>query len=74
MLAWAAATSGEPVLAPLVRAAPGRTSQLRQDITQARYQARARPTQFPAALARAEESYGASLASAIDNATAAPSE
>ena len=31
VLAWAAATSGEPVLAPLVRAAPGRASQLRQE-------------------------------------------
>jgi hypothetical protein len=74
VLAWAAATSGEPVLAPLVRAAPGRAIQLRQDIAQARYQARTRPTQFPAALTRAAESHGASLAAAIDNATAAPSE
>jgi hypothetical protein len=73
VLAWAAATSGEPVLAPLVRAAPGRASQLRKDIAQARYHARARPAQFPAALARAAESYGASLAAAIDSATAAPS-
>jgi hypothetical protein len=73
VLAWAAATSGEPVLAPLVRAAPGGASQLRQDIAQARYHARARPTQFPAALARAAESYGANLAAAIDSATAAPS-
>ncbi len=74
VLAWAAATSGEPVLAPLVRAAPGRVIQLRQDIAQARYHARARPTQFPAALTRAAESHGASLAAAIDNATAAPSQ
>lgn len=72
VLAWTAATSGEPFLAPIVRATPRRASQLRQDIAQARYHARARPTQFPAALARAAESYGANLAAAIDSATAAP--
>lgn len=71
VLAWAAATSGDPHLAPLVRATP-RGSQLRQDIAQARYQARALPTHFPAVLARSAENYGAGLTASIDRMAATP--
>jgi hypothetical protein len=71
VLAWAAATSGDPHLAPLVRATPP-GDQLCQDIAQARYQALALSTQFPAVLARAAENYGASLAVSVDRLAAAP--
>ena len=66
VLAWAAATSGEPVMAPLTLAAPGRGRRLREDLAQVRYHIRVRPTQFPAALARAAEDYGTTLAASID--------
>jgi hypothetical protein len=43
--------------------------QLRQDLAQVRYQARAKPHQAGAKLATAAESYGANLADTIDGAT-----
>ena len=66
VLAWTAATSGDPFLAPLALAEPSADRQLRQDLAQVRYQARARPRQSLAALDRAAEDYGADPASAID--------
>jgi hypothetical protein len=74
VLAWAAATSGDPLLAPLVLAEPRPAGQLRQDLSQVRYQARARPGLAAAAVARVAEAYGASLADTIDAALAARSE
>lgn len=66
VLAWAAATSGDLLLAPLVLADPRTASQLRQDIAQVRYKARARPHRLSAVFARAAEDYGTNLAGAID--------
>jgi hypothetical protein len=73
VLAWAAATSGDPLLAPLVLAEPHSASQLRQDLSQVRYQARARPRKAAAALAALAGDYGAGLAGTVDAATAAHS-
>jgi len=73
VLAWTAATSGDPFLAPLVPAEPSTARQLRQDLAQVRYQARARPHQALAALARAAGDYGADLAATIDRSAATPS-
>ncbi len=72
VLAWTAATSGDPFLAPLVLAEPSTDRQLRQDLAQVRYQARARPRQALVAVARAAEDYGADLAAAIDRLAATP--
>jgi hypothetical protein len=65
VFAWAAATSGDLHLAPLVRATP-RGDLLRLDIAQARYRALALPGQFPAVLASAAENYGATLGASAD--------
>ena len=66
VLAWAAATSGDPRLAPLFLAEPRWGTQLRPDLAQVRYQARAQPTRFAAMFARTASAYGASLGAAID--------
>jgi hypothetical protein len=66
VLAWAAATSGDLLLAPLILAEPRTASQLRQDLAQIRYQAQARPHRFAAVFAGAAEDYGANLAGTID--------
>ena len=68
---------GDPVSAhltlALVPAEPSTARQLRQDLAQVGYQARARPHQALAALARAAEDYGADLAATIDQSAATPS-
>ena len=72
-LAGAAATSGDPLLAPLVLTEPRGAGLLRQDLSQVRYQARARPGQTAASLAMVAQDYGASLGRAADAAAAAHS-
>ena len=69
LAAVSAATSGDPLLTPLVLAESRTTSQLRQDLSQVRYHARAKPHRAVAAIAKAAENYGTNLGGTIDGAT-----